>query len=29
VGLEITCLEDPDRAGLVADTVAPLLPAGE
>jgi arginase len=26
VGLEITCLEDPDRAGLVADTVEPLLP---
>jgi arginase len=27
VGLEITCLEDPERAGLVADTVAPLLDA--
>jgi arginase len=27
VGVEITCLEDPERAGLVADTVAPLLDA--
>lgn len=26
VGLEITCLEDPALAGMVADTVAPLLP---
>ena len=26
VGLEITCLEDPERAALVADTVEPLLP---
>jgi len=28
VGVEITCLEDPERAGLVADTVSPLLPGG-
>jgi arginase len=27
VGLEITCLEDPERATLVGDTVAPLLDA--
>jgi arginase family enzyme len=27
VGLEITCLEDPDRAELVADTIRPLLDA--
>jgi arginase family enzyme len=27
VGVEITCLEDQERAGLVADTVAPLLDA--
>jgi hypothetical protein len=27
VGVEITCLEDPERAGLVADTVTPLLDA--
>jgi arginase family enzyme len=26
VGLEITCLENPDLTGLVVDTVAPLLP---
>jgi arginase len=26
VGVEITCLEDPERASLVADTVDPLLP---
>ena len=28
VGVEITCLEDPERAGMVVDTVAPLLPPG-
>jgi arginase len=28
VGMEITCLEDPDRAGLVVDTISPLLPGG-
>jgi arginase len=26
VGIEITCLEDPALAGMVADAVAPVLP---
>jgi arginase len=29
VGLEVTCLEDPARAALVADTVGPLLDGGQ
>jgi arginase family enzyme len=27
VGLEVVCLEDPGRAGLVAETIGPLLDA--
>ncbi len=27
VGVEITCLEDPERAGLVVETISPLLDA--